>query len=189
MTPPRNNASTAADVIVIATLAAMSHWKCFYCECSLKGQTHEVDHYYEVTERPEQAFVWENLYLSCCHCNGKLSGQELSPTLCLDPCAPGCAPEQHLTFDDEQIRARSGSAIGDNTIRKYKLDSERRDYLRGKQLREFMKAKEQISDARIRDGGRALNAEELELLRSFADPSQPYSLMFTVYLRRADLLR
>lgn len=184
----RPASSTYAHRDIVAALAAMSHWKCFYCERSLKGQTPEVDHYHEVADRPELAFAWENLYLACGPCNDKLSGQQLPPAACLDPCAPGCAPEEHLTFDDDQIRPRAGSALGASTIRKYRLDDERRDYLRGRQLREFLKAQHAIDEARIRDGGRALSADELELLRGFADRSQPYSLMFTVHLRRAGLL-
>lgn len=180
--------SQYAHADIVEALAAMSGWKCFYCECDLKAPGHEVDHYIEVAERPDDAFAWSNLYLACKACNNKLPNQTIPAAECLDPCAPGCAPAEHLAFDDEIIRPRGGSLRGDKTIRKYKLDDAHQDHQRLRQLKVFLKAHAAIIERCRAEGGRPLSEAERELLCSFATPGRPFSLMFTFYLRNAGLL-
>jgi uncharacterized protein (TIGR02646 family) len=172
---------------IIAALSAMSCHKCFYCEQSTKQCDKEIDHYIEVAERPELAFEWSNLYLCCAGCNRKVPNTSIPVADCLDPCDPAVAPAEHLTYDDELIRPRAGSAQGHRTIQKYRLDRPELDHKRGRQLRLFDKAVIGIQRAMLTDGSRAMNKDERELLRSFRQPDQPFSLMFAVYTKTLDL--
>lgn len=163
---------------VKATLAAMSHHKCFYCEGSTKEEAPEVDHHVEVARRPDLAFEWQNLHLACKGCNqAKKRAVAIPAAECLDPCLPGVDPSEHLAFEDEIIRARDGSRRGLNTIKKYWLDRAELDLRRLRRLQSLSRVVKAIDDARIRDGGRAMTAAELELLRRFAQPDGPFSLM------------
>jgi 5-methylcytosine-specific restriction endonuclease McrA len=166
---------------VVATLEAMSCHKCFYCEQSTKQCEKEVDHYIEVAERPELAFAWSNLYLSCAGCNRKVPNSSIPAADCVDPCDPAALPAEHLTYDDEFIRSRNSSTRGLRTIQKYRLDRPELDLKRGRQLRLFLKAVIAIQEAMIAEGRRPMNDDEKELLRSFRQPDQPFSLMFVVY--------
>lgn len=160
------------------TLAAMSHHKCFYCEGSTKEEAPEVDHHVEIAERPDLAFEWGNLYLCCKGCNqAKSRAREIAAAACIDPCGEGVQPSEHLAFEDEMIRARNGSAHGLNTIRKYGLSRAELDHKRLRVLQRLYKEVKSIDDARIREGGRAMTAAELELLRRFAQPDAPFSRM------------
>jgi hypothetical protein len=122
----RPSSSQYAHQKIRDTLGAMSFHKCFYCECKVgvgKDGNPEVDHHIEVSEKPESAFEWNNLYLSCQDCNrGKLEHSQIPVSECLDPCDLAENPADHLTFDDEFIRSNAGSFKGMKTIQKYKLD-------------------------------------------------------------------
>ncbi|WP_437722833.1 HNH endonuclease [Sorangium sp. So ce861] len=173
---------------IVSTLEAMSHHKCFYCEQSTKQTRREVDHYIDVAEDPARAFAWANLYLSCWECNRQKQPHRSIPvTDCLDPCAPDARPSEHLTFEEELIRARGGSARGLATIKKYKLDRDDLDLKRMKQLQLFNKALIRIKDAQIADGRKNMNENEKALLRTFCHPEFPFSLMFQAHLERHDL--
>ena len=67
-------------------LDACSYGKCFYCESKLRGVPSEVDHFIEVTIKPELAFTWDNLYLSCSNCNDKADHNAIPVDTALDPC-------------------------------------------------------------------------------------------------------
>ncbi len=180
----RPSSSQYAHRDVVATLERMSFHKCFYCEQSTKQCKREVDHYIEVAERPDLAFEWSNLYLSCDGCNDKLPNRSIPAAECLDPCDASAKPAEHLTYDDELIRPKEGSPEGRRTIQKYKLDRTELDHKRVRQLRLFDKTLKEILRAMNAAGGRAMSEAEKELLRSFRDPSQPFSLMFTIYTRQ-----
>lgn len=75
----RPSGSQYAHKEVVETLQSMSFHKCFYCEQSTKQTRPEVDHYVEVSERPDLAFEWANLYLSCRECNDKLPFKSIPP--------------------------------------------------------------------------------------------------------------
>lgn len=168
------------------TLRAMSRGKCSYCEYKLAEREDEVDHYIEVREKPELAFDWGNLYLSCQGCNRKKVG-EIPVSDCLDPCDLSEDPAKHLTFDDEYIRPRNASPKGARTIQKYRLDRDELDYLRGKQLRRFHQNLDVLRKRQIQDGGRAPIQQEKEAIYSFEKPHHAFSLMFKVYLSNLDL--
>jgi len=182
----RPSSSQYAHAEVVQTLEAMSFHKCFYCEQSTKAGN-EVDHYIEVAEDPGQAFEWTNLYLTCGGgrhgCNNKIANASLPVANCLDPCNPADRPEDHLTFDDELIRARDSSARGLQTIQKYRLDRPGLDYKRIVQIKQLLKAKDQIQARMIAEGRKTMTDEERDLLRAFAQPNRPFSLMFAVLLR------
>jgi hypothetical protein len=91
---------------------------------------------------------------------------------------------EHITFEDEIIMINHASAVGPQTIRKYKLDSETLDLLRGKHLREFQKVLIVILQNRRREKRSHLNAQELELLSRFQQTDQPFSLMFKILFSR-----
>ncbi|MEZ4447968.1 MAG: HNH endonuclease [Nannocystaceae bacterium] len=163
----------------------MSFHKCFYCEQAL-GERSEVDHYVEVSEAPERAFAWPNLYLACFECNRrKAPNSQRSAAECLDPCEPTQDPAEHLTFEDEIIRARSASERGLATIQKYLLDREDLNYKRLVQLKHFLHALDRIRQIHERESRRGMSAPEAELLAAFAAPDHPFSLMFRVLLERS----
>ncbi len=165
------------------TLRSSSFHKCFYCERKLNEREDEVEHYIEVSEQPELAFNWNNLYLSCRECNkGKKPNKVIPVGECLDPCQALDEPADHLTFDAEFIRPKAASQQGARTIQKYGLDRESLNYLRLKQLQHFEKFLRKLQTQRIHAQGRPLTALEGEKIASFAQPHHPFSLMFRVYL-------
>lgn len=183
----RPSSKQYAHPAIVATLKAMSHHKCFYCEQSTKQARSEVDHYIEVAEDPTRAFTWTNLYLSCFECNRKQPHRAIPVTDCVDPCATDAEPSAHLTFEDELIRARGGSARGLATIQKYRLNRDDLDHKRLKQLQLFSKALGGVKDAMIAEGRKEMNEDEKALLRRFREPDFPFSLMFQVALEQLRL--
>lgn len=168
-------------------LRAMSFRKCFYCERKLSEYEDEIDHFIEVVESPEQAFRWENLYLSCRDCNRhKTPNARIPVSDCLNPCDPSTDPSEHLTFSEEFIRPRQGSPIGTRTIQKYHLDRDQLNYLRTKQLQQFEQFVRRLYSACVREG-RPLNEAEKEAIVSFGHADHEYSLMFRSYLTTAHL--
>ncbi|MBI5513055.1 MAG: HNH endonuclease [Deltaproteobacteria bacterium] len=162
--------------------------KCSYCERLLAEPEQEVDHHVEVAECPERAFDWSNLYLSCAPCNSqKAPNRQVPVAACVDPCAPGVQPDAHLTFDDERIEARNASTHGRSTIQKYRLDWQDLDLARSKILNTFAFALDAIRQRQLVDGGRDLSDEEREILRAFATPARPFSLMMKLRLTRLSL--
>lgn len=166
-------------------LRAMSFHKCFYCEQRVTDTDEEVDHYLEHAERPDLAFTWENLYLSCTGCNNrKPPNRTLAVTRCVDPCDPAHDPDADLHWRDEYVSEREGSARGTDTIRKYRLDRAELDGKRTKQLRLFDAAHREILQRMNAQGRTAMLPAEVDLLRSFASPTQPFSAMMRAYLAR-----
>ena len=160
---------------VKTALGAMSRGKCCYCEA--KPDELEVDHYVEVAEDAGRSFVWENLYLACKLCQRKATNEEIPVSDCLDPCDEKVAPGEHLDFTDEQIRARDESALGDRTIRKYRLESGLHDHRRMKQLNLFLRELVAIQ-AKALEEGRKVSEREWTELRRYRGRGHPYSLMF-----------
>jgi hypothetical protein len=181
----RPRSSQYAHPDIVATLEAMSHHKCFYCEQHTKQGRGEVDHHVEASHAPALSFEWTNLYLACCECNRKKQRHTSIPVeACLDPCDPDVRPENDLVFEDEYIRARDGSARGLATIQKYRLDRDDLDYKRVQQLRTFDKAFSAIQSAMIADGRKQMREDEKALLRRFRQPDYPFALMFRCYLEK-----
>jgi hypothetical protein len=167
---------------IVAVLRAMSRNKCFYCEQRLGEGDQEVDHHVELHEDPSGAFLWANLYLSCPGCNKEKKKKLARDLPYLDPCAPAARPEEHLTFEDEIIRARNDSAAGHATIQKYGLHRAELELKRSKQLRLLDQALRRVYERMIADGRREKTEAERELLRRFAQRDHPFSLMFSVHL-------
>lgn len=166
-------------------LRRMSSNKCFYCERRLTEREQEVDHYVEVAERPQDAFAWENLYLSCEPCNqGKAPNTTYPVSACVDPCAPGVTPDQHLCFDDETIGPRDDSPAGLRTIRKYNLDRDDLNLARSRALTSLFNAVTSVQKKLIEEGRQHPSAEERSLIRAFAGSSRPFSLMMREKLQR-----
>lgn len=165
------------------TLWRMSHHKCFYCEQSVKEANSNVDHYIEHALRPELAFEWGNLYGSCQDCNSKKKDHTHIPVdICVDPCDPAIDPADHLNFSVEMIGGLSEKGL--NTIKKYSLDREDLDRKRAKKLLEF---EQRLRKIREKDGPGS--QREKDLLRAFAQATQPFSLMFVKYLQTENLSR
>ncbi|MDI1433862.1 HNH endonuclease [Polyangium sorediatum] len=168
-------------------LQAMSHHKCFYCERSVKDGC-EVDHYIEVAERPDLAHEWRNLYLACSECNRVKQPNKVVPVdQCLDPCDVSVDPAEHLAFAADLVQARNNSERGRNTIQKYALDRLELESERRKQLLYFMTAYTEVLSTMNHEGRQAMRDDERELLRRFAQPEAPFSLMFRSYLERHTL--
>lgn len=99
------------------TLDSCSHFKCFYCEATLKGDLKEIDHFKEVAIAPELAYTWSNLYLSCHNCNDKYSHDVIPLSDVLDPCSDTDDEiKKNITFEDECICAQPDSKKGLQTI-------------------------------------------------------------------------
>ncbi len=158
-------------------LHAMSFNKCFYCEQKLSEHAAQVEHFLEVSDRPELAFVWTNLYLSCSGCNHAKRKRDPGISECLDPCGAGHDPAEHLTFDDEFVRSRTGSAPGRKTVQKYGLN---RDDLVQKRIRGLHYFERFLR--MLYQRGLSLTAADKEKVASFAQPEHEFSLMFRVYL-------
>ena len=164
------------------SLNAMSFRKCFYCERKLKDIPEEIDHFIEVAERKELAYEWENLYLACDNCNNKLPNRTIPVTSALNPCHhPDAEIQQHLTFEDEIIRAKNDSDLGRKTIQKYKLDSDQLDLVRSRALKQFHKVLIRIQKNMNKEG-RVMSEREKEILLSFQQKDRSFSLMFAVLL-------
>lgn len=161
-------------------LRAMSHNKCFYCERKLEEGTEQeqVDHYNTITDAPEKAFSWDNLYLSCPECNKKLANPVDE---CLNPCG-NVDPREHLTFDREEIKFRS--ALGENTVCKYKLERGTLNHLRVRALQRFGEKLHRLDKktANLPSDKRKLVLGEL--LQQYCSPQQEFSLMFSAYLEK-----
>lgn len=166
------------------TLEAMSFHKCFYCEQRLIGLTPQVDHFIEVAEAKNLAFEWTNLYLSCDNCNRKIANRILSVENVLNPCIHSNEEiQQHLSFEDEVIITNNSSQIGLDTIRKYKLDTERLDLLRGRALKEFHKTLIRLLVLK-NETNRNFNEQEINILNQFKQSNRPFSLMFKIVLEK-----
>jgi len=169
-----------------AKLSQMSHYKCFYCEQSVKGeQNATIDHYFEVAEYPDRAYSWKNLYLCCKGCNlAKKANTKLPVEQCLDPCDPKVKPAEHLTFERECILPRRGSERGRDTIAKYQLNRDALDLARSRELNRFYETLTEILSVRKRP---QLNDDERALLLRFTEQEYPFSLMFQICLDESPL--
>lgn len=183
----RPPSSQYAHKEVVDAPERMSFHKCFYCEQSTKESSREIDHFIEVAEDPDGAFVWTNLYLACTKCNDKLPNRTVPVADCLDPCDPAMDSRAHLTFEREAIRPRSGSARGRETIRKYKLDRADLDLKRSRMLHLLTETVIGIGRKMNSDGRQVMTHDEKEVLQSFRQPEHPFSLMFIVYLEHLSL--
>ena len=179
---PDNNKYGHKDIL--ADLNAISFHKCFYSEQKLKGISKEIDHHIEVAERKDLAYDWDNLYLSSTICNNKLPNTTISVTDVLNPFRNSDDEiEEHLIFEDECITAKSGSKLGFDTIKKYRLDSPLLDSLRSRALHNFKDVLETIRKNQIQEKGRDMNENELAALHRFAQPDFSFSLMFRLLLK------
>ncbi len=166
-------------------LDSMSFHKCFYCEQKIKGKRKEVDHYIEISEDKKLAFDWNNLYLSCDSCNSKLSNKTIPNSETLNPCLDTDDEiMKHITYEDEQITAVSGSKIGLTTIQKYKLDTESQDINRRKKHREFETYHKKVLEKMIEEGRKHFDENEIEFFNSFTQKDKPYSLMFKILVTK-----
>jgi hypothetical protein len=173
---------------ILADLNAISFHKCFYSEQKLKGIPKEIDHHIEVAERKDLAYDWDNLYLSSTICNNKLPNKTISVDDVLNPFTNSDGEiEEHLIFEDECITAKNGSKLGFETIKKYRLDSPLLDSIRSRTLHQFKDVLETVRKNQISEKGRAMNENEIQALRRFAQPDYSFSLMFRLLLKNHNL--
>lgn len=170
---------------ILEILQNMSFEKCFYCEASLKEEKPEIDHFIEVSEGSEGkegAFDWKNLYLTCENCNNKKTHSQISVHEVLNPCLHQDEEiQKHITFDDEYIRPKNNSEIGRLTIQKYKLNTSLLDKKRANHLKNFHKI---LINILLKRGKREhLSENETEILRSFAERTHAFSLMFEIHIQ------
>lgn len=184
----RPDSSKYAHKTVRAQLNSMSYHKCFYCEMQLKGQPKEVDHHIEVSVDKTLSYEWENLYLSCDNCNGKIPHSTIPIQDVLDPCRDLQEKiDAHLTFQNEFIQPKNNSELGLLTIQKYRLDTELLDNRRRKQLQIFHQTLIHIQFAQLADSRNALTDEERNILNSFKRKDYSFSRMFEVVLEQYGL--
>lgn len=130
---------------IVATLYAMQHGKCCYCEQKIPEEGHgkAVEHFHPKGTFRELKNAWPNLLLACAQCNGKKSdlfpieltrrsdhpkvlfrGARRGRALLIDPSDPHDEdPEAHIRFevDDNQedrgnVAERDSSRRGRATI-------------------------------------------------------------------------
>ena len=182
----RPDSSKYAHQKIKDTLFAMSYTKCFYCEAKLKREPKEIDHFIEVSEDKSLAFEWDNLFLACDNCNRKIPNRSISVSDVLNPCEDSDEEiRQHIDFEDEQIRPLTEK--GNQTIQKFRLDSELLDHRRLKQWQYFVKELVVIQETALQNG-RKINENERERLRRYAKSDSSYSLMFIKTLQKHKLL-
>lgn len=175
----RPDATKYGNPNIRTQLNTISFYKCFYCESKLKDKPSEIDHHIEVSIDLSLSYIWDNLYLACDNCNGKLNHLAIPITQALDPIInTDNEIQENITFIDEVITAVGGSAIGLRTIQKYRLDSNLLDKRRITQLKYFYKFLDEIRRSQITDNGRGLNQREIDAINHFSQIDQPYSLMF-----------
>jgi hypothetical protein len=173
---------------IVADLNAISFHKCFYSEQKLKGIPKEIDHHIEVSERKDLAYDWDNLYLSSTICNNKLPNKTISVNNALNPFTNSDEEiEEHLTFEDECITAKNSSKLGFDTIKKYRLNSELLDSLRGKQLIMFYKVLDIVRQNQVKEQRDVFSEDEKEALCRFVQPDYSFSLMFRLLLKKHNL--
>lgn len=157
-------------------LRAISHCKCFYCECRPERDT--VDHYEEVAAAPERAFDWANLYLACDGCQDKLAETTVAGADCLDPCSEEFEPAEHLLFVDEVVKARRASRRGSQTIVKYQLNRPELELKRMRALRSLDRALLDVQDRMLTEGRTSTTAAERDVLLSYFQSDGAFSAMF-----------
>ena len=168
-----------------ATLDSCSHFKCFYCEATLKGDLKEIDHFKEVAIAPELAYTWSNLYLSCHNCNDKYPHNVIPLSDILDPCSDSDDEiKKNITFEDECICAQPDSEKGLQTIKKFRLNSDAQDFKRLKWLKIIKDRVIDIQGKMINEARNQFTEEEKKSLLRFMQRDQPYSLMSEMYLRK-----
>jgi uncharacterized protein (TIGR02646 family) len=178
---PRPDSSKYGHRAVRVELRRMSFGKCFYCERKLGDGEDEVDHFIEVAERTDLAFDWRNLCLACSSCNQhKAPNKKIAVLECVDPCAPGVTPPEHLTFRDELIVARDEK--GRKTIAKFLLERDDLDNARMRHLKEFLKRLTTICLQRAEESRKQFSPDELRILRTYRDASSPFAMMMDIYL-------
>ena len=178
---PRPDSKKYAHPKIVDALWSASNGKCFYCECSLCGNSKEVDHFIEVAERKDLAFDWNNLNLSCDQCNNKRPNKDIPVDKVLDPCKDSDEEIQRcITFDNEIMYENNDSEKGRLTIQKFNLNSQLQQLRRAKFLN-------RIKDAVLyfckSNGLKSLSDNEKEQLRSLAYRTRQYSYMVEVYLK------
>jgi hypothetical protein len=170
-------------------LCSISFYKCYYCERKLSGLPKEVDHYIEISCDKTKALDWDNLFLSCDNCNGKIPHNQIAVTDALNPFVnTDVEIEQNITFKLEAINSNNGSMLGLNTIKKFRLDSEQLDLIRARFLNIFFDEMTTIQKKCAEDGNRDMTDDEKNKLRTYSYPDHPFSLMFKVILRKKGLL-
>lgn len=162
-----------------------SYRKCFYCESMLSGEPKEIDHLVEVAIRPDLAYTWTNLYLSCSNCNDKVNHNAMPVETVLDPCRDSDEEIQaNITFEDECVCSQPGATKGLDTIKKYHLGTDVLDLRRGSWLRDIMKIIMDIQKKMIEEGRQRPTQDELQQIKRYMQPDQPYSLMSKVFLEK-----
>ena len=169
-------------------LMQMSHNKCFYSEYKFSENEGEVDHYIEVNPNKDGAFDWKNLYLSLKQINnGKIPNSTIPIDTTLDPCTDSDEElEKHLFFEQGEIYSTSKKGL--DTITKYRLNHPLLNQLRAKKVIEFYITLLNLNSNQITDNGRNLTEAEITILRRFASPDYPFSLMFRLLLKKLNLL-
>jgi uncharacterized protein (TIGR02646 family) len=167
---------------IVRALGGMSHNKCFYCERMLEEGDEQVDHYIDVACDRKLAYAWDNLYLSCKDCNeGKPSHVDIPVTNCLDPCGT-VAVEQHLEFVQDQVRPAEASALGEPTIRKYRLLRRPLVHQRMQVLKNLWLDYQAMLKDCLAIGARSLDPMQRTRLRAYAAPTAPFSACCRAWL-------
>lgn len=181
---PQNSQYAHAEIV--DTLKSISACKCFYCETKLAASPSEVDHQIEVSLDKDGAFAWENLYLACENCNGKIRHDVISIEDALDPCRNSDAEiQKEIGFDKEVII--SFSQKGYQTLKKYKLDRDKLNYKRSKELTIFLIHILNPIHQRCISEKREMNVEEASIIQQVVQKNHSYSLMFISIFKKLNL--
>ena len=176
----RPDSSKYAHQDIVQTLRSISFQKCYYCEVALMLDKAEVDHWVEVSFAKTKAFEWTNLNLACSNCNDKFPHTVIPVEEALDPFThPDHVISEHITFEKEIICVKNHSAFGEQTIKKYRLDTPLISYKRSQVLTQLT-----LFLISVLDKGNVVSEEDKEAICRFADRSRPFSLMCESILKK-----
>lgn len=110
------------DVVAKLEVMASGLSRCMYCEDSMGT---DVDHFRPKSDYPAFAFVWQNYYLACSHCNSNAKRNEFpvdkdGERLLIDPTEDD--PSNHLIFSPGTGRLVALDDRGTWSIRVFALN-------------------------------------------------------------------
>lgn len=155
--------------------------KCAYCESLIEAITYaHVEHILPKTNRPDLAFVWENLTLACPRCNVNKGTYYSEQAPLLDPYIDNI--DEHLRFVGPMVLEKN-QARGKLTKNRLRLN--RDDLINARRmaidnLNDLILAYQSVSDP-------SAKGVLLSQIYSMADPENQYSATLKAFIEGSQL--